>query len=48
VFPRRSVFAIDGDELAELLAPEPIALRFRKVGVPNQKCIAIPRDGTLK
>jgi hypothetical protein len=47
-FPKRSVFLVDGDELAELLAPEPIALGFRKVGVPNQKCIAIPRDGTLE
>lgn len=39
---------VDGDELAELLAPEPIALGFRKVGVSNQKCIAIPGDGTLE
>lgn len=47
-FAQYSVFVVNGDELAKLLAPEPIAFGFRKVGVSNQKCIAIPRDGTLE
>lgn len=47
-FTQCSVFVVNGDELAKLLAPESIAFGFRKMGVSNQKCIAIPRDGTLE
>lgn len=34
-----------GEELAQSLTPELISFGFREVGVLNQKCLAIPRDG---
>jgi hypothetical protein len=36
------------DEGANPLSPEPISFGFRKVGVPDQKSVTIPRDGPRK
>jgi hypothetical protein len=42
---RARVVVVGGEELAQSLTPELVSFGFREVGVLNQKCLAIPRDG---